>query len=524
MYDYIIVGSGFGGSVSALRLAEKGYKVAVLEKGKRWRPEDFPKTNWVLHKFYWMPRLFMYGIQCMTLLRDVFVLHGAGVGGGSLVYANTLPIPKDKVFDDPRWGEITKQTLMPFYRLAYKMLGAALPPEAAMNPTDYKLKEIAEEKGMGHTFEKHPLSIFFGEPEVEVDDPYFGGRGPRRSGCVYCGGCMVGCRYNAKNTLDKNYLYLAEQLGVEIFPETEVIDVLPEAEGYRVITRRPTGWLRHPRKEWHTKGVIFSGGVLGTVRLLLKLKDKGSLPNLSEKLGDYVRTNSEALGGALTHDPNLDCSKGVAINSGVDVDENTHIEVVRYGAGQDAQGILKTVLTEGGKGIPRQLWWLDTIFRHPIRFLRSLLPFGFAKKAAILLVMQPNNNYLRLSYKRRWILLGRKGFTTEWQTDAKVPKYMPVANDAFRRMAEKIQGEPMSMLPEVLFGVATTAHILGGCSMGKTPQEGVIDFQGRVFGYENLYVIDGSMVPTNLGVNPSLTITALSEYMLSQFPKKKHAA
>ncbi len=519
MYDYVVIGSGFGGSVSALRLAEKGYRVAVIEKGKRWQSSDFPKTNWVLHKFYWMPKLFMYGIQCMTLLKDVFVLHGAGVGGGSLVYANTLPIPPDKVFDDPRWGHITKETLKPFYNLAYNMLGAALPPEEAMNPTDYKLKEIAEELGMGYTFEKHPLSIFFGEPDVEVDDPYFDGKGPRRSGCTFCGGCMVGCRHNAKNTLDKNYLYLAEQLGVEIFPETEATDVIPEGDSYRIVTQKSTGLL-HPKKEFRSGGVIFAGGVLGTVRLLLKLKQKGSLPNLSDALGDFVRTNSEALGGAATGDPNLDCSKGVAITSGVDVDENTHIEVVRYGAGQDAQGILKTILTEGGKGLPRQLWWIGTIIRHPLRFLRSLWPFGFAKKSAILLVMQPTNNYLRLSYKRRWILFGRKGFTTDWQTSAKVPKYMPIANKAFRMMAEKIHGEPMSMLPEVLFGVATTAHILGGCSMGESPEKGVINFDGKVFNYENLYVIDGSILPTNLGVNPSLTITALAEYMMSKFPKR----
>ncbi|GBD94522.1 cholesterol oxidase [bacterium BMS3Abin05] len=521
MYDYIIIGSGFGGSVSALRLAEKGYTVAVVEKGKRWKSEDFPKTNWAFRKFYWMPGLFMYGIQCMTLFKDVFVLHGDGVGGGSLVYANTLPIPADRVFEDPRWGKITKETLKPFYEMAYEMLGAATPPDEAMNPTDYKLKEIAEELGMGQTFEKHPLSIFFGEPDTEAEDPYFGGKGPRRRGCTYCGGCMVGCRHNAKNTLDKNYLYLAERLGVKIFPETEVFDVLPEDGYYKIRAKKSTGFF-HPKKEFRTKGVIFSGGVLGTVPLLLKLKDRGSLPNLPDSLGDFVRTNSEALGGALTHDPDLDCSKGVAITSGVDVDENTHVEVVRYGAGQDAQGMLKTVLTKGGKGIPRQIWWLVTIIRHPIHFLRSVWPFGFAKKAAILLVMQPTDNYMHLSYKRRWLLLGRKGFTTEWQTGAKVPKYMPVANKVFEMMAEKLKGEPMSMLPEVLFNVATTAHILGGCSMADSPQKGVINFNGKVFNTKNMYVIDGSMLPTNLGVNPSLTITALAEYMMSKFPEKEN--
>ena len=518
-YDYIIIGSGFGGSVSALRLAEKGYNVAVIEQGKRYRPEDFPKTNWNFRKYFWMPQIFLYGIQAMTLLKDVFILHGAGVGGGSLVYANNLLIPPDDVFDDPGWGGPGwKEKLMPYYEIARKMLGAT--PSKVVVKADEYLKECAAEIGREDTFHVNDVGIYFGDEGVTVPDPYFGGKGPARTGCVLCGGCMVGCRYGAKNTLDMNYLYLAERLGVEVIPETRVIDVKPSPEGgYDLITERVTGWLPR-RKKYHARGVIFSGGVMGTVKLLLQCKTRGSLPKISDKLGDFIRTNSEALVGVKAKHRDVDYSKGIAITSGIYPDENTHIETVRYGKGQDAMSLLATILVGGGKPWPRPLRFLGNIVRHPIKFLKSLNPFGWAQKTTILLVMQKIDNYMRFEYKRRWWRLGGWSLNSNWNTDKKVPSYIPIANDFAKRMAKKVKGEPLSVLPEVLFDTSTTAHILGGCIMSKTPDKGVIDFTGKIHGYDNLYVVDGSIVPANLGVNPSLTITALAEYIMDQFPAK----
>ncbi len=520
-YDYIIIGSGFGGSVAALRLAEKGYRVAVIEQGKRYRAADFPKTNWNLRKYLWMPKLFLYGIQAMTLMKDVFILHGVGVGGGSLVYANNLLVPPDKVFDDPAWGGAGqtdwKEILRPHYETARRMLGAT--PSTVVTRADELLRECAADIGKGETFHVNDVGVYFGEEGVTVPDPYFGGRGPQRTGCVLCGGCMVGCRYGAKNTLDLNYLYLAEQLGVRIIPETRVTDVRPShREGYEVATQRVTGLLS-PRRTYRATGVIFSGGVMGTVKLLLKCQAQGSLPKLSGQLGNVVRTNSEALVGATARKGDVDYSQGIAITSGVYPDDDTHIETVRFGRGQDAMYGLGTPLVGGGPPWPRPLRWLATILRHPITFLKSRYPFGWAEKSVILLVMQTIDNYMRFTFRRRWWRLGGRSLNSHWRTEKKVPSYIPVANDFARRMASKMDGEPFSVLPEVVFNASSTAHILGGCVMSETPEQGVIDFSGKVHGYDQLYVVDGSMVPVNLGVNPSLTITALAEYVMDQFPE-----
>lgn len=516
IYDYIIIGSGFGGSVSALRLAEKGYSVLVIEQGKRYRTDDFPKSNWNLRKYFWMPKLSLYGIQAMTLLKDVFILHGAGVGGGSLVYANNLLIPPDKVFDDPRWGSKGwKEKLTPFYKLAQTMLGAT--PSKVITKADKILKECAAEIGKEDTFHVNDVGIYFGEEDVTVPDPYFDGKGPDRTGCTLCGGCMVGCRYGAKNTLDKNYLYLAEQLGVNIISETRVVDVLPLSNNeYQIATKKVTGLLSK-KLTFKTKGVIFSGGVMGTVKLLHQCKNKGSLPNLSNKLGDVVRTNSETLVGVKANDGE-DYSKGIAITSGIYPDENTHIETVRYAKGQDAMSGLATILTDGRAGLPRQISFFATIFKHPVQFIKSLWPFKWAEKTTIFLVMQTISNYMRFDYKRRWWLLGRKSMNSNWHTNEKVPSYIPVANDFAKRFAKRVNGMAFSVLPEVLFDTSTTAHILGGCIMSDSADKGVIDFKGRIHGYNNLYVIDGSIVPANLGVNPSLTITALAEYIMDMVP------
>jgi cholesterol oxidase len=516
-YDYIIIGSGFGGSVSALRLAEKGYSVLVIEQGKRYQTEDFPKSNWNLRKYFWAPKLALYGIQAMTLLKDVFILHGTGVGGGSLVYANNLLIPPDKVFNDPRWGsEGWKEKLSPYYKIAQIMLGAT--PSKVITKADKILKKCAAEIGKEDTFHVNDVAIYFGEEDVTVPDPYFYGKGPDRTGCTLCGGCMVGCRYGAKNTLDKNYLYLAEQLGVKIVSETKVIDVLPQADDqYQIETKKVTG-IFGKKSNFNAKGVVFSGGVMGTVKLLHKCQDNGSLPNISNKLGDVVRTNSETLVGVKANDGE-DYSKGIAITSGIYPDENTHIETVRYAKGQDAMSGLATILTGGKEGLPRQLSFLFMILRHPLQFIKSLWPFNWAEKTTILLVMQTISNYMRFEYKRRWWRLGKKSMNSNWHTNEKVPSYIPVANDFAERFAKRVNGAAFSVLPEVLFDTSSTAHILGGCIMSDSPDNGVIDFSGKIHGYKNLYIVDGSIVPANLGVNPSLTITALAEYIMDQVPK-----
>lgn len=518
-YDFVVVGSGFGGSVAALRLSEKGYRVAVVEMGKRYRAQDFAKTNWNLRRFLWRPELGCYGIFQMSLLRDVFVLHGAGVGGGSLVYANTLLVPSDEAFRDAGWvGGDWKRILHPHYETAKRMLGVTEAPE--VYEADLALKAASAELGADR-FHKAQVGVFFGEPGKTVPDPYFGGAGPDRTGCVRCGACMVGCRYGSKNTLDKNYLYFAEKNGAEIIPEHRVLRLRPAAGGgYELELQRTTGLRR--RKRWlRANQVVLAAGVLGTVPLLMRSKAEGWLPNLSGALGDRVRTNSEALLGVRTRRRDLDLSRGIAIAAGVHIDAKTHVEVVRYNRGSDFLGLLSTRLTDGDGG-PwlRRLRWLLSIIIHPLATLRSVNPFGWARSTAILLVMQPIDNYLRLRWGRRpWWPFGG-GLRSERATDRPVPVYFPVAHQLARKMAARLDGVPQSCNVEILLNVPTTAHILGGCPMGETPDTGVIDAQCRVFGYEGLYVVDGSAVPANLGVNPSLTITAIAEHAMSRVPQK----
>jgi len=517
--DYLIIGSGFGGAVSALRLAEKGYRVVVLEQGKRWGPNDFPKTNWNARKFLWAPRLFCYGIQAITMLRDVFVLHGAGVGGGSLVYANTLLIPPDAIFEDPAWRDLGdwKRELAPHYQTARQMLGVTAAP--FLGETDHLLREVAHEMGRGESFHPTEVAVFFGEPGKSVPDPYFGGSGPDRAGCTLCGGCMVGCRHNAKNTLDKNYLHFAEQKGARIFPETRVVDIREHLSGGYEVRTRPIGGLPfRSGRSWRCRGVVVAAGVLGTVPLLARCRASGSLGRLSSRIGHSVRTNSEALVGVVSRRHDVDFTKGIAIASGFHPDTETHIEMVRYGAGQDFMGLLRTVLVDGGGGIPRPLRWLVEIALQPFRFLRSLNPFGFAKRTAILLVMQPLANHLRLELRRHWWWPFRRTLDSVWATNAPVPKIIPVGHEVARRLEPKMSGEAVSVLPEVLLNLSSTAHILGGCPMGENAERGVVDRFGRVFGYENLFVVDGSIVPVNLSVNPSLTITALAERAMANVP------
>ena len=516
-YDYIVIGSGFGGSVSALRLAEKGYRVAVLEKGKRYRTEDFPKTNWNLRKYLWMPKLGLYGIQMLTLFKHVLVLHGGGVGGGSLVYANQLRVPSDKAFKHPAWGGGDwKEKLAPFYASAQKMLGAN--PSPTIGKADEALREVGKEYCGKDTFHQSDVGVYFGEPDKTVADPLLDGQGPDRTGCTFCGACMIGCPVGAKNTLDKNYLYLAEKLGVEIIPETEVVDVRPQADGYEIVTRKSTG-LWHRRRTFHAQGVVFSGGVIGTNRLLMQCRDRGSLPKISNQLGNYIRTNSEAILAVNSRDKETDWNDQIAITSGIYPDEHTHIEMVRYNKGSDVLFGLVSVFTDGGGSIPRQLRFIGNVLRNPLSFLQGLWLPGKAKTTSAVLVMQTSENYLRFNYKPRWYRLGGKSLNSDVpKGEKRVASYIPVANEITRRLAEKMNAVPKSMLSEVMLNAPTTAHILGGCSMADASDQGVVGFNGEIFGYKSLYVADGSVIPANLGVNPSLTITALAEYIMSQIP------
>jgi len=523
-YDYIIIGSGFGGSVAALRLAEKGYSVCVIESGKRWSGKDFPGTNWVFWKFLWAPAFFCYGIQRIQLVNDVLILGGSGIGGGSLVYANTLFVPPDSFFQDSQWQGLLvdwKQELMPHYEIAKKMLGVETNPE--FGSADYALQDYAQEIGREEHFKAAEVGVFFGKPGVTVPDPYFDGKGPERTGCTRTGHCMVGCRDGGKNSLDRNYLYLAEQLGVTIIPEHKVIDVKQLDSGeYEVLARKTTDFIYHRKIRQRAKGIIFAAGVLGTLDLMMKCKANGSLPKLSERLGHVVRTNSEVLGGVTMKNKSTDKSPGVAITSSLFVNDNTHIELVRYPKGSDLMGIFGSLITDGGTRVPRALKYFVTCLRHPLLFLRTLWPFGWGEKSIILLVMQTLDNHLTFFRRRRWWAFFRKGLASK-NEGKKIPTYIPEANLAIRAMSNRLDAVPQNALSEVLLNIPMTAHILGGACIGKDARSGVIDKFHRVFGYENMYVVDAAAIPANLGVNPALTITAMAERAMSFIPAKNSA-
>jgi len=520
-YDVIIIGSGFGGSVSALRLAEKGYNVCVLEKGKRYSNADFPKTNWNTPKFLWLPKLFMKGFQCMTLLKHVFILHGTGVGGGSLVYANTHLTPPDEAFENNGWPDNSwKLKLTPFYTLAKKMLGTT--PAPVKSETDQFLANYATEYDCLDSFSQVDVGIYFGESGKESDDPYFNGKGPKRSGCTFCGGCMVGCRYNAKNTLDKNYLYLAEQMGVVIKSQTEVTNIIPSKNGYTVSVRNPVGYFRKTTT-LTAKKVICAGGVMGTVKLLLQCKDNKNLKNISDRLGDIVRTNSEAIIGVeSTQKQTKDFTKGIAISASFYPDKDTCIETVRYGEGQNAMGLLTTPILNRKSRIPNGILWLMHCVKHPIQTLGSFFPIRWSEKSIILLVMQPIKNHIKLKYQRKWWSLGYKKMNSELSNGQSIPSHIPIGEKVADHIARQINGNTLTSYMDSLMNIPTTAHILGGAIISDSIENGVVNEQCEVFNHPGLYVIDGSAIPANLGVNPSLTITALAEYAMSKFPKKDY--
>lgn len=515
--DFIVIGSGFGGSVAALRLVEKGYRVIVLEMGRRWRPVDFPRTNWQFWRYLWFPPFFR-GIQRLTLLDQVLVLSGVGVGGGSLVYANTLLIPPRELLDSPPFQPLGGyEGLMPYYRQAEAMLGVCDCP--VEGETEELIRRLSHHWKREGTFHKARVGVFFGPPGQEVPDPYFGGEGPPRRGCTLCCGCMTGCRYDAKNTLDKNYLYLAEKKGAVILPETRVLEIRAIPAGYEVLTLSPsTGW-RKKRQVFTAPRVVLAAGVLGTLEILFRSRESGGLPNLSPRLGKGVRTNSEAIVGVTSWKRGFDISRGIAITSGFYPDERTHIEPVRYGKGSDFMKLLATLLTDGGGRIPRFFRWLKEIFTHPLKFLLTLIPFGWAKRTIILLAMQVVDNDISLYFGRGFLFRFKRRLRAHPGTQ-RIPTYIPVANESARILANWIKGVPQSALNEVFLDIPTTAHILGGCNIHPSPEGGVLAPNHEVHGHPGLYVLDGSAVPANLGVNPSLTITALAERALSLIPPR----
>ena len=530
-YDVIVIGSGFGGSVAALRLTEKGYRVAVLEAGRRFEDADFPRTSWNARRFFWAPKLGCLGIQRIHLLRNVLVLAGAGVGGGSLVYANTLYEPAGAFYRDRQWAHITdwRAELAPYYDLAKRMLGVVRNP--TMTPSDEVMKQVASQMGIGHTFVMAPVGVFFGrdgrkEPGVEAGDPYFGGVGPDRRGCLETGECMTGCRHNAKNTLVKNYLFLAERGGVTVVPQTTAVAVRPlRPAGYAVDTVRTGAWRPgRTARTFTAEHVVFAAGTWGTQQLLHRMKATGTLPGISARLGVLTRTNSEALGGALTTMRNRakhDFTRGVAITSSIHPDQYTHIEPVRYGRGSNVMGLLSTLMTDGGGRLPRGVKWLARAARHPGQLASLYAGINhWSERAVIGLTMQALDNSITVKPRRTWS--GRIKLTSEQGHGTPNPSWIPVANEVMRRIAASIGGFPLGSVGEIA-DIPMTAHFLGGCVIGDRASSGVIDPYHRVYGQPGLHVVDGSAISANLGVNPALTITAQAERAMALWPNQGEA-
>ena len=518
-YDVLVVGSGFGGSVTALRLTEKGYRVGVLEAGRRFDDDEFAATSWRVRKFLWAPRLGLYGIQRIHLLPDAVVLAGAGVGGGSLVYANTLYVPPREFFDDPQWAGIAdwSRELAPYYDQATRMLGVTAVPHRS--PLANTFAQVAADMGVGETFRLTPVGVFFGAPAgTTVPDPYFGGVGPPRTGCIECGECMTGCRHNAKNTLPKNYLGLAEAAGAVVHPMTTVSVVRPRPEGGYAVETARTGPVARGRRTFTADHVVVAAGAFGTQKLLHRMRDEGFLPALSQQLGLMSRTNSESLVGAVSRRKDVDFTRGVAITSSFHPDAHTHIEPVRYGRGSNLMGLLGTVLTDGVEGTPRWQVWLRTMAARPADALRSLNVRRWSERGAIALVMQSLDNSLTVSGVRSRFF-GRWRLTSTQGAGEPNPTWIPAGNEAARRIAEHIDGLPMGQLGD-LVDAPMTAHFVGGCCIGSDAEHGVIDAYHRAFGHDGLHIVDGSAVSANLGVNPSLTITAQAERAMALWPNK----
>jgi cholesterol oxidase len=524
-YDWIVVGSGFGGSVSALRLAEKGYRVAVLECGRRFADSDFPSSTWDSRRYFWAPRLGMKGIFRLSTFKDIAVVSGCGVGGGSLGYANTLYVPPSPFFEDPQWADLEdwQAALAPHYETAQRMLGVVVHDKD--DPADQLLREMGEEMGVGDTYRKTPVGVYLDNPGETVPDPFFEGAGPERTGCMQCGRCMVGCPHGAKNTLVKNYLWLAEHAGVEVIPERLVTDLRPlgaadGSDGYEVASERSGLLRRRGRRTLTAAGVVVAAGPLGTNKLLQRCRLGGSLPRISNRLGELVRTNSESiLAVTVPEDYPEDLTRRVAITSSIYPDPHTHIETVTYGKAGDAMSTLYTLLVGDGSRVTRPLKLLAQILRHPARFAKTVWPRGWSRRTIIVLVMQTLDNAIAL--RPRLKRNGEVRLQTEQDPERPNPTFIPVANEAAEWLARRTGGIAQSSVMEATLNIPTTAHILGGAVIGHGPEDGVVDARQRIFGYENLLVCDGAAVPANVGVNPSLTITALAEHAMSEIPPKQ---
>ena len=528
LYDFVVIGSGFGGSVSAMRLAEKGYSVLVLERGKRYEDKDFPKTNWNVFKSLWLPFLRCFGTWELSFLNGAIALRGSGVGGGSLMYANVLMETDDRLFEAPSWHHLAdwKSTLRPHYDTAKQMLGVTTNPR--LGKADEIIREIAIERGAADTFHPTEVGVFFGTENETVADPYFNGEGPARAGCNFCGGCMVGCRYNAKNTLPKNYLYFAEKLGVRILPEVTVTDIHPvvkertDGARYEVVYRRTTAWISHPLQTIQARNVIVAAGALGTLELLFRCREiTRSLPRLSKRLGDNVRTNSENLQGAVSRDKDIDYSKGIAITSIFRADGVTNVEPVRFSDGSSLIRNITAPLVDGNSITERVINTFREILRHPMDFLYSRFFSRWARYTTILLMMQPVEELLRVRLRRNLFTLFGKGVMFDTQGDVQLPKSPAISNAITRQFAKKMNGIPAASFMDSLFNFPITAHFMGGVPLGRDESEGVVDVDFQVHNYPGLYVVDGSIMPGNPGVNPSLTITALAEYAMSKIPVKR---
>jgi cholesterol oxidase len=527
-YDVVVVGSGFGGSVTALRLTEKGYKVAVVEAGARFEDDDFAQTSFDLKRFLFRPEIGCYGIQRIDAVRDSLILAGAGVGGGSLVYANTLYEPLEAFYRDPQWRDVTdwKSELAPYYDQAKRMLGVVENP--LHTPSDEVMEKVAGDMGVGDTFHPTPVGVFFGGPGAqqgeEVADPFFGGAGPTRHTCIACGDCMTGCKYDAKNTLVKNYLYLAERLGARVLPLSTVTRVRPGDGGGYDVTLKFTKARRATRRTTRTiraEQVVFAAAAIGTQKLLHRMKAEGHLPRLSDRLGYLSRTNSESILGAIAPDRTTDYSYGIAITSSFHPDEQTHVEPVRYGKGSNAMALLQTVLTDGDGPRPRWVTWLQEMWKER-RNVAQLYDFKhWSERTVVALVMQTLDNSIttypkRIPGTRKWRLTSRQG---HGQPN---PTWIPAANEVVRRMAALMGGTAGGSIGEP-FNMPMTAHFIGGCAIGTSPETGVVDAYQRLYGYDGLHVADGSAISANLGVNPSLTITAQAERAMSFWPNKGEA-
>ncbi len=517
-YDYIIIGSGFGGSVSALRLSEKGYKVLVIEKGKWYQANDFAKTNWDIKRWLWIPFLRCFGIMKMSFFRHITIASGVGVGGGSLVYANTLPIPTSAFFNTGSWSELNpwEEVLKPYYKTALKMLGAEQNP--ILFDADKALKSISQQIEKENHFFPTNVSVYFGKPNITQPDPYFNGKGPARTGCTFCGACMTGCPNNSKNSLDKNYLYLAQANGTKILAEKEVYSIKPinsnnGSDGYEVCIKDSTTLFKS-KSTIKTKAVIFSGGVIGSIKLLLQLK-KTTLPNLSKKLGQDIRTNNETLISVSTLEPNLNFSKGVAIGSILHTDDNSHLEVVRYGEGSNAWKILHLPYSASKIFFIRFITIIKGFIFFPLQYFKIYFKNNWAKKTVVLLFMQTIDS--TITFKKN--IFG--GMKSSMSSGKKPTPFIPESIKLTSLYSKQVNGKASSFVGEALFGIPSTAHILGGAVMGKDADSGVIDKNNKVFGYENMYIIDGSMISANPGVNPSLSITAIAEHAMSKIKSKE---